>query len=457
MSNTYNNLFKYEADVSNKESFPLALQHVIAMIAGCIAPPIILAGAIGLSAEDSTILVQMSLIGSALTTLLMLYPIGKIGSRLPMIYGVSFAYLSTMLALGGQYQDLGPKNIIAIILGAQLIGALASIIFGYGLKYILPYFPPLVSGTVVLCIGLSLYPVAIQNMGGGGDLTMAGWGSWQYWLVAVITLIANIGFTHFGKGFSKLASVLLAMIVGYIVSFFFNMVDLSSVSTAPMFSLIKPMHFGIRFNGAAIASFVIIFIVTAIEGIGDMSSTTIGGMDRVPTDDELRGGIIGYGIANLVGTLIGTLPTATFSQNAGIVSINKVINKKVFTQAAIIILVAGLFPKLSAFLTSIPAPVIGGATLSIFAAITMNGIRMIANQPLTLRNTSIVGVSVAIGFGFTTVVTAANAAGVSFMPNSLEVAIGASPVVLAAISAVLMNIIIPEKEEDKQIGESLIG
>src|SRR5699024_9526049 len=147
-------------------------------------------------------------------------------SKLPMIYGVSFAYLPTMIALGGQFSDLGPKGVISIILGAQLIGAIASILFGYGLKYILPYFPPLVSGTVVLCIGLSLYPVAIQNMGGGGDLTMAGWGSWQYWLVAVVTLIANIGFTHFGKGISKLSSVLLAMIVGYVFSLFFNLVDL---------------------------------------------------------------------------------------------------------------------------------------------------------------------------------------------------------------------------------------
>lgn len=456
MSNTYNNLFKYEAEVSNKESLPLALQHVIAMIAGCIAPPIILAGVIGLSPEDSTILVQMSLIGSALTTLLMLYPIKSIGSRLPMIYGVSFAYLPTMIALGGQFSDLGPKGIISIILGAQLIGAIASILFGYGLRYILPYFPPLVSGTVVLCIGLSLYPVAIQNMGGGGDLNMAGWGSWQYWLVAVITLIANIGFTHFGKGISKLSSVLLAMIVGYVFSFCFNLVDLSSVATAPLFSLIRPMHFGIKFVPSAIVSFVIIFIVTSIEAIGDMSSTTIGGMNRVPTDEELRGGIVGYGVANIVGTFIGTLPTATFSQNAGIVSINKVVNKRVFRQAAIIILIAGLFPKLSALLTSIPAPVIGGATLSIFAAITMNGIRMITSQPLSLRNTSIVGVSVAIGFGFTTVVSAANALGLSFMPSGLEIAIGASPVVLAAISAVLMNIIIPEKEEDKPLENTIM-
>lgn len=293
-------------------------------------------------------------------------------------------------------------------------------------------------------------------MGGGGDLTMAGWGSWQYWLVAVVTLIANIGFTHFGKGISKLSSVLLAMIVGYVFSLFFNLVDLSSVATAPLFSLIRPMHFGIKFVPSAIVSFVIIFIVTSIEAIGDMSSTTIGGMNRVPTDEELRGGIVGYGVANIVGTFIGTLPTATFSQNAGIVSINKVVNKKVFRQAAIIILIAGLFPKLSALLTSIPAPVIGGATLSIFAAITMNGIRMITSQPLSLRNTSIVGVSVAIGFGFTTVVSAANSLGLSFMPSGLEIAIGASPVVLAAMSAVLMNIIIPEKEEDKPLENTIM-
>lgn len=457
MKDSYNNLFKYEAEVASKQSFPLALQHVIAMIAGCIAPPILFAGAIGLSSEDSTILVQMSLIGSALTTLLMLYPLGKFGSKLPMIYGVSFAYIPTMLALGGQFKALDPKAIVAIVLGAQLIAAIVSIIFGYGLKYILPYFPPLVSGTVVLCIGLSLYPIAIQNMGGGGDLTMAGWGSWQYWLVAIITLVANIGFTHFGKGISKLSSVLLAMIIGYIISFIFGMVDFTGVIQAPIFSLIKPMHFGIKFVPSAIVSFVIIFIVTSIEGIGDMSSTTIGGMNRVPTSDELRGGIMGFGLANVIGTFIGTLPTATYSQNAGIVSINKVINKKVFRQAALIILVAGLIPQFSAILTSIPQPVIGGATLSIFAAITMNGIRMITSQPLSLRNTSIVGVSVALGFGFTTVVTAANAAGISFMPASLEIAIGASPVVLAAISSVLMNIIIPEKEEDREINDGIIA
>ena len=181
-----------------------------------------------------------------------------------------------------------------------------------------------------------------------------------------------------------------------------------------------------------------------------MSSTTIGGMDRVPTSDELRGGIVGFGVANVIGAFIGCLPTATFSQNAGIISVNKVINRKVFFQAGLIILVAGFMPKISSLLTTIPAPVVGGATLSVFAAITMNGIRMITEQPLTVRNTSIVGIAIAIGFGFTTIVTTAEGAGITFMPEALKNAIGVSPVVRAAITSILMNIIIPETEADKK-------
>ena len=450
MEKSYSNLFTYDKDVSLKQSLPLAFEHLIAMIAGCIAPTLIFAGAAGLDNSDSILLVQMSLIGSALTTLLILYgPIKLIGNKLPMIYGVSFSYVPTMIALSGQFQTLGPRNIVAIVLGAQLIASIVSLVFGYALKYVLPYFPPLVAGTVVLSIGLSLYPVAINYMGGGGDLSMAGWGFWQYWFIAAVTLLTNIIFTHFGKGMISLASVLLSMVVGYVLSFFMGYVDLSPVANAGWFSITRPLHFGIRFEGSAIAAFIIIFIVTCIEGIGDMNSTTVGGMNRPATSDELRGGIIGFSVANIIGSFIGTLPTATFSQNAGIVSINKVINKKVFISASIMILIAGLVPKFSSLLLTIPFPVIGGATISVFAAITMNGIRMITSQPLSMRNTYIVGVSVAIGFGFTQVVTAAHNAGVSFMPQALEVAIGSSPVVLTTIFAFFMNLLIPEKEEDK--------
>ena len=455
MKTIRNDLFKFEGEVSSKEAFPLALQHVIAMIAGCISPPIILAAAAGLSPEDATILVQMSLIGSALTTFLIIYPIKKFGSRLPMIYGVSFAFVPTMIALAGQFKGMGGSEAIAIIFGAQIIGGLLTIAFGFLLKYIMPYFPPLVAGTVVLCIGLSLYPVAINYMGGGGDVSMPGWGAWQNWLIALVTLSINIGLTHFGKGLTKLSSVLIAMLCGYALSLGFGMVDFTSVRNAAWFSLIRPLHFGIKFDFAAIISIVIIFIVTSIEAIGDMTSTTVGGMDRNPTERELEGGIAGFGLANIFGAFLGILPTATFSQNAGIVSINKVVNKKVFTMAAFIIFVAGLFPKLSSLLTTIPFPVIGGATLSVFAAISMNGIRMITSQPLSLRNTSIVGISVALGFGFTTVVASADASGVYFLPEGLKIAIGASPGVLAAISSVIMNIVIPETEEDRFVEEKI--
>lgn len=456
MKNKLSGLFNFDGDVSFKDALPLAFQHVVAMIAGCIAPPLMLAGACGLSDKDTIILIQIALIGSALTSFIMVYPIKMIGSRLPMIFGVSFAYVPTMIALAGQFNNLSGKEIVAIILGAQIVGAVFSIIFALGLKYILPLFPPLVSGTVVLVIGLSLYPVAMSNIGGGGSVTMAGWGAWQNWLVGGITLIISLGLSHFGKGMFKLANVLFAMIFGYIISIPFGMVDMSPVSEAGWVSVVEPLHFGISFEPSAIVSITIIFIVTAIEGIGDMTSTTVGGMDRVPTNKELKGGTLGYGVANIVGAIFGCLPTATFSQNAGIVSINKVVNKKVFTQAALIILIAGLVPKLSSILTTIPDPVLGGATLSVFAAITMNGIRMITSQPLSARNTSIVGVSVALGIGFTSVAASAQAAGVDFMPEALDIAIGSSPVVLATISAVLMNLLIPEKEEDRSKEEDLI-
>ena len=455
MESKFKELFQFEGKVPAKEAFPLALQHVIAMIAGCVAPALIFAQAAGLSHENSIIIVQMALIGSALTTFIMLYPIGILGSRLPVIYGVSFAYIPTMIALCSQFEAAGPRGIVAVVLGSQLIGALASVIFGLALKYITPFFPPLVSGTVVLAIGLTLYPVALTNMGGAGSVTAPGWGAPQYWLVGIITLLVNVWLNHFGKGITKLASVLFAMVVGYIIAFFFDMVDLSPVRDAGWISVAAPMHFGLKFDISAMISFVIIFMVTCIEGIGDMSSTTIGGMDRSPTADELRGGIVGFGVANIIGSFIGCLPTATFSQNAGIVSVNKVINRRVFFQAGLIILIAGFMPKVSSLLTTIPAPVVGGATLSVFAAITMNGIRMITEQPLTVRNTSIVGISIAIGFGFTTIVATAEQAGISFMPEALKNAIGVSPVVLAAITSILMNVAIPETEADKK-QESLI-
>lgn len=457
-------LFKWDGKLSFAEAFPLAMQHVVAMIAGCITPALIISGAAGLDEPDKIILIQMSLIGAGISTLLMLYPLfGKIGACLPVIMGISFAYVPTMSAVAGQYSSsLGdPKAAIAVILGAQIIGGIVAVLFGFTVKYIRKFFPPIVIGTVVLVIGLSLYPIAMRYMGGAGAVAgkallrseMHPWGAPEFWIVGLITFIAAFYFNNFTKGFTKLASVLCAMIVGYIISIPFGMVDFSKIALAETLSVAKPLYFGLRLEPAVIISFIILFIVNSIQAIGDLTSTTLGGMDREPSTEELQGGIIGYGVMNILGAFINTPPSATFSQNVGIVGTNKVIARKVFSISAIVIILAGIFPKISAILTTIPYAVIGGATISVFAIITMNGVKLIANQPLTFRNTTIVGLSVAVGMGFTAVCSEASAFAKAtetalFIPKELHTAFGTSPVVLATLVAIILNLVLKETPAD---------
>ncbi len=450
-------LFEFTGKPSIQASMPLALQHVVAMIAGCITPALIVSGAAGLEQADKVLLIQMSLVMSAIATFIMLYPLGGVlGARLPVIIGVSFAYVPTMSAVAAQYAAStgDPVQAIGVIFGAQIAGGVVAFLFGITVKWIRPLFPPLVTGTVVFVIGLSLYSVALKYMGGAGNVAAPGWGSWQNWTVAILTLALGIFFNHFTKGLFKLSSVLLAMIGGYIISIPFGMVKLDSVGQAGWFAIGAPMHFAPKFEPAVIISFVILFVVNSIQAIGDLTSTTVGGMDRNPSDEELRGGIMAYGLTNILCALFGCPPTATYSQNVGIVSQNKVVSRRVFSLAAIIILLAGLIPKLSALLTTIPFAVIGGATLSVFAMITMNGIKLIAKQPFTPRNTAIVGLAVASGMGFTAVCDMSkNVAGsvdkMGWISPGVYTAIGTSPVVLACIVAVILNLVLREKPEDK--------
>ena len=428
-----------------QEALPLALQHVVAMIVGCVTPAIIVAGAVGgnsLSAKDRVILIQASLVVSALSTLIQLFPIGKkngftLGSGLPMIMGVSFAYVPSMQAIAEGYG-------ISSILGAQIIGGIVAFVMGILVKKIRVFFPPLITGTVVFTIGLSLYPTAINYMAGGaGSKT---YGSWQNWVVAIITLIIVTALNHYGKGVWKLASILIGIIAGYIVALFFGMVDFSSVSSAAFFQLPKPMHFGIKFEPSACVAIGILFAINAVQAIGDFSATTTGSMDRMPTDEELTGGIVGYGISNIFCAFFGGLPTATYSQNVGIVSTTKVVSRVVMGLAAAILLAAGLIPKFSSLLTTIPYCVLGGATISVFASITMTGIKLITTEPMDFRNTTVVGLAVAVGMG----VTQANASLAQF-PEWVTTIFGKSPVVLATIVAIVLNSTLPKakKKEEK--------
>ena len=428
-------LFNMEGKPSFLQAFPLSLQHVAAMIVGCVTPAIIVANAAGLSDSDSVILIQAALFVSALTTLLQLYPLfhGRayaIGSGLPMIMGISFAYVPTMQAIATQYD-------VATILGAQIVGGIVALLVGLFIKQIRKFFPPLITGTVVFAIGLSLYPTAINYMAGG--TSNEHYGAWQNWLVAIIVLCIVTYLNHYGKGIFKLASILIGIIIGYIISIFFGMVDFSSVTGASLISIPQPLHFGIKFDPSACVAIGLLFAINAIQAIGDFSATTTGGLDRMPTDEELKGGIVAYGISNVVGAVFGGLPTATYSQNVGIVASTKVVARKVFRIAAVILLVAGLVPVFSAVLTTIPYCVLGGATISVFASITMTGIKLITTQPLDFRNTTIVGLAIALGMG----VTQANAALATF-PAWVTTIFGKSPVVLAMVTAVVLNLLLPK-------------
>lgn len=412
---------------------PLGFQHVVAAIVGIVTPAILVANVTGLSAGDKTILIQISLIMTALATLLQLFPIAGIGSGLPVIIGMSFAYVPTLLAIGGQFG-------IAEIFGAQIVGGAAAFLVGIFIKQLRILFPPIVTGTVIFTIGLSLYSVAVRYMaGGGGNPTF---GSPKNWLVAGITLAVVIFLTYFTTGFTKLAAILIGMIVGYILSYALGMVQFNAVNEAKWFQVVGPMYFGIKFEISAIISMVIMYIVNAVQAIGDLTSLTIGGLDRQPTDKELSGGIKANGFVSMVSAFFGGLPSATYSQNVGIVTVNRVVNKMVFLFAAVVFLIAGIVPKFASILTTIPQSVIGGATISVFAMITMTGVRMIASAELTPRNTAIAGLSVALGVGVTSV-----ADSLAGFPAWVGTVFGSSSVVIAALVAIILNLILPRDKE----------
>ena len=432
-------------------SISLALQHLVAMIVGCVTPAIIIANALGLPQSERVLLIQVSLVMSAVTTLIELFPIGgKLGSGLPVMFGISFAYLPSMQAIVGGGGD------IATIAGAMVVGGIVAAVVGVFVKKIRRFFPPIITGTVVFTIGLSLYPTAINYMAGGtgntyevvvlrkGLTSALVHGSWQNWAVAAFTLIVVMVMSNKGKGICKLAAILLGMIAGYIVAAVFGMVDLSEVRDAAWFSLPRFMHFGIKFEFSACIALALLFAINAIQAIGDLTATTVGGLNREPTDQELQGGIVTYGLTNVLSAFFGSLPTATYSQNVGIVTTNKVVNRVVFALAGGFLLLAGLIPKFSAILTTIPQCVLGGATITVFSTIAMTGMKLIASETFSPRNTTIVGLSAALGVGISQ-----SSSALSQFPESITIIFGKTPVVIATIMAVLLNLILPQENKDQ--------
>ncbi len=336
---------------------------------------------------------QAALFIAAISTLIQLFPLGgKIGSGLPVIMGVSFAYLPSMQAIAGNFD-------IATILGAQLIGGIVAVFVGIFVKKLRMLFPPLITGTVVFTIGLSLYPTAVKYMAGGAS--SPNYGAWQNWLVGFITLAVVIALNHFAKGILKLASILIGMIVGYIVSGFFGMIDFSAVGSAGMFQIPQPMYFGMKFEVSAIVTMVLLFVINSVQAIGDFSATTGGGLDREPTDKELLRRYCGIWYHKYFRIVLWRTSDSYFQPKCGNCCNYKGCEPHGAWTGGSDYSACRVRPKFSALLTTIPQCVLGGATISVFASIAMTGIKLVVQQPLTYRSTSIIGLAVALGMGIT--------------------------------------------------------
>ena len=431
-------LLQYDGKPSWGVAFPQAMQHVLAMLIGNITPPMLIAGTCGLSAEDQIMLTQAAMIIGGLTTLLQLFPVFGFGMKMPNVMGVAFAYMPILTIIGSQYG-------ISAIFGSQLVAAFVSIFIGMFIGRIRRFFPPIVSGTVVMSIGLSLYGTAINYIGGGSAAQAAGtFGAPKFWFLAILTLLVTLGCNFFGKGLLKTSGMLVGIIVGYAAALLMGgVVDFTNLQTASWFSVPIPFHFGLSFHPDAIIMMILMYMVQAVQTIGDVSSTAMGGFGREATDQELGGAIKGQGICGMIGACIGGLPTDPYSQNVGLICTTKVVARRVFTMVGVIMLLAGVFPKFSGLMATIPQPVLGGATVTVFAAITMSGIQLLNEQPLNYRNRMIVGIALALGLG----IDAAPEI-LQFVPPLLQNIFGSSLVVSFLVLFVL-NIIVPKDDEEE--------
>lgn len=382
-------------------------------------------------------LMQSAMTIGGLTTLIQLFPVFGFGMGLPTVMGVAFAYMPILTTIGMQYG-------ISAIFGAQLVAAFASIFIGMFIGKIRKFFPPIVCGTVVLAIGLSLYSTAINYFGGSSAAKAAGtFGSPEFWILALVTLAVTLACSLFGKGYIKVSGMIIGVGVGYVVALIMGgIIDFAPVADAAIVSAPIPLHFGLEFHPDAIIMMILMYIVQAVQTIGDVSSTTMGGFGRDAKDTELGGAIKGQGICGMIGALIGGLPTDPFSQNVGLICTTKVVAKRVFVIVSGIMLLAGFCPKLMSLIATVPQPVLGGATITVFAAITLSGIQLISEQPLNYRNRMIVGISLALGVG-----TAGASEILQFMPQLAQNIFGSS-LVVAFIVCFVLNLIVPEDDSE---------
>ena len=455
--------FRFEGKMPLAQAIPLGLQHVLAMFVGNLTPLLIITGTCGLVggefADLQISLLQNAMLVAGLVTLLQLFSIGPVGGKVPIIMGTSSGFIgvfnSVAKSMGGGVLAYGA------IMGASIIGGLFETVLGFFLKPLRRFFPSVVTGTVVLSIGLSLISVGVNSFGGGNNAK--DFGSMDNLFLGLLVLVVILILKHATKGFLSSSSILIGIIVGYIAAFIMGFVlphtavnaegveytkawvlNWDKVAQADWFAIPKLMPVKVQFDLRAILPVLIMFIVTAVETVGDISGVVVGGMDREATDKELSGGIMCDGIGSSFAALFGVLPNTSFSQNVGLVSMTKVVNRMALATGAIFLVLCGLIPKLGALVSIMPQAVLGGAAVMMFSSIVISGIQLITREPLTARKLSIVAVALGLGYGM-----GSNTAILAQAPEWVRLIFGGSGIVPAAVVAILLNILLPKEKEEK--------
>ena len=427
-----NNVFQTEGRVPLLQALPFGMQHILAMFVANITPIIILANVAGLPQELSATLVQNCMVIAGIGTLVQLYPIWRVGSRLPIVMGISFTFLSLAIAIAST-QGMGT------LVGAVIVGGLVEGLLGLFPRYWTRLISPEVAATVVTAIGFSLLPIGANSFAGGQGA--ADFGSLHNWIVGSVTLFTCLITMVLAKGFLRALSVLVGLIVGYGLALVMGMVDCSALQQVEVVALPKLLPFTPEFSLDAILAIVCVYLVSATETIGDTSALCSGALGRDVTRSEMGGSIACDGFVSSVAGLFGCTPITSFSQNVGLAAISKVVNRFAIATGAMLMIVSGLFPAVGVVLTSIPQAVLGGCTIMMFGSILFAGFGMVAKCGFSNRNLIIVSMSLSVGLGFTQATEM-----FSLFPQIIQTVFAGNCVAVVFVLAVILNLVLPKEK-----------
>ena len=434
-----NNIYRLDGRVPLGKAIPFGLQHVLAMFVANLTPIVIVTAAAGLETSQTAALIQNAMFIAGVATLIQLSPVWRIGAKLPIVMGVSFTFVTILSSVGAKYG-------YPAILGAILIGGLVEGTLGLFAKYWRKLISPIVSACVVTSIGFSLLTVGARSFGGGYSDSF---GSATNLLIGTVTLLSCILFNVFAKSFWKQLSVLFGLVVGYVLSIFLGVVDLSGLLDGGILSLPRILPFMPEFHAGAILSVVVIFLVSATETIGDTTAMVASGLDRDITEKEISGSLACDGFASSISSLFGCLPVTSFSQNVGLIAMTKVVNRFTIMTGAFCMILSGLFPPIGAFFASLPDAVLGGCTIMMFGSIIISGVQMLARAGFSQRNTIIGSLSLSVGIGFTLLPEI-----FQIFPSIIQDVFAENCVAVVFVLAILLNLILPENMDIEKAVEA---